>query len=550
MWVYRLFKNKFLILIVILCLAGYLRFYGITQRGFIDHDEAAYLLESKAITAGLQLMAGHQPIGQISIGTAHPGHTFLIWAASLILGFHDYTGMFVSVVLGILSIGVLFLLGKKMFDTQTGLIAAAILSVSGYHLLYSRSGVTEATLTFFYVLGTFFYYSSRKEGVFRRWPLFVAGICAGYIFTSHYRALIVLVIFVLYELQLSYFEKGLNFWEKLKRWGVLISGACLPPIVFEMPYRLLMLVRGRHFNELQTYYEQLLYRYNTAHGSFSFESFLTYIGEYMQYLRELEHPIVCLLLITGVILICIDMIKKFTIENFILFCGFTIPFTFFSLYRNIDFPLLRSPAIAIPFVALVVGRTIVYISQYVVQMCGKLQLHRKKWLMLGMTILIMIMGLVYDLRFIKIKSGYREAVEQTVDYLLATGKTMSVDPAVYPIWRYYVEETMANKGLTVTYPLIRFSGKQWDNFLLLSANLRAGYHDYTEQRSLGLIKFVETPPDELNKIIQFRLPVVKVPHPADKFLPFFYEGVPRRIAKKAIEQSYAGYIQVFDLEGM
>jgi hypothetical protein len=59
---------------------------------------------------------------------------------------------------------------------------------------------------------------------------------------------------------------------------------------------------------------------------------------------------------------------------------------------------------------------------------------------------------------------------------------------------------------------------------------------------------VETPPDEIDNIIRDCPPVVKVPHPPDKFLPFFYEGVPRRIAKKVIERPYAGYIQVFDLE--
>ena len=111
MWTYSQ-RYKIIFLFIILCIAGYLRFYGITQRGFIDHDEAAYLLEAKSITAGLQIMAGHQPVDQVSIGTAHPGHTFLIWLASLVIGIHDYTGMLLSVVLGILSIGIVFFLGK------------------------------------------------------------------------------------------------------------------------------------------------------------------------------------------------------------------------------------------------------------------------------------------------------------------------------------------------------------------------------------------------------------------------------------------------------
>jgi len=78
MWVYLQRRYKVLVLVVILCLAGYLRFYGVTQRGLVDHDEAAYLLEVKSLIAGLQVMAGHQPIGQINISIAHPGHTFLI----------------------------------------------------------------------------------------------------------------------------------------------------------------------------------------------------------------------------------------------------------------------------------------------------------------------------------------------------------------------------------------------------------------------------------------------------------------------------------------
>ena len=258
---------------------------------------------------------------------------------------------------------------------------------------------------------------------------------------------------------------------------------------------------------------------------------------------------VCLLLLVGVVIICISLIKRFTLENFILLGGFVIPFIFFSLYRNIDFALLRSPAIAIPFAALVVGRTITYISHYATQNYRSLLPSGSAILMGVLTIIIMSVGLVYDSKLIKVTSGYRKAVKQSVDYLLRTGKTMSIDSAPYPIWRYYVEETLADRNISSNvYQFIRLTDKRWDNFLLLSANLSTGYHDYSSVSSSGLIKFIETPHDEIDKIVRSCSPVVRVSHPADKFLPFFYEGVPRQLAKKAIEQPYAGYIQVFDLE--
>lgn len=549
MWTYSQ-RYKIIFLFIILCIAGYLRFYGITQRGFIDHDEAAYLLEAKSITSALQIMAGHQPIGQVSIGTAHPGHTFLIWLSSLALGFHDYTGMLVSVVLGILSIGIVFFLGKEMFDTETGLIAAAVLAVSGYHLIYSRSGVAEATLTFFYLMGTFFYYKSRKGQALRRWYLFAAGFCAGYAFTVHYRLAIVFAIFAMYEMQMYFFEKHPGGHRtKLKRGALLVSGSLVPPLVFEMPYQVVTLLRGRSFNELQTYFEQLIYRYDTAHGSFSLRSLPANMAEYTRYLWEIEHPLVTLLLLVGVIIIFINLTRKFTLENFVLFSGFMVPFVFFSFYRNIDFALLRSPAIAISFAALVVGRTITCISRYATQNYRSLSPSGSAILMGVVTIIIMSVGLVYDSKLIKVTSGYREAVRQSMDYLLKTGKTMSVDSAPYPIWRYYAEETLSSRGLSVSRShLMRFTPKQWDNFLILSSNLRAGYHYYPGGKSLGLIRFVETPSFEIDRIIRDCSPVVRVSHPADKFLPFFYEGVPHQLAKKAIEQPYAGYIQVFDLE--
>ena len=62
------------------------------------------------------------------------------------MGLRDYTDMLVSIVLGILSIAIVFLLGREMFDTETGLVAAAVLAVSGYHLYYSRFGGTDASL--------------------------------------------------------------------------------------------------------------------------------------------------------------------------------------------------------------------------------------------------------------------------------------------------------------------------------------------------------------------------------------------------------------------
>jgi len=63
-----------------------------------------------------------------------------------------------AVFFGVMSIFVMYLLSKKLFKSeQIGIIAAFLLSISPWHIQYSRAAFEVTQLLFFYILGLYFF---------------------------------------------------------------------------------------------------------------------------------------------------------------------------------------------------------------------------------------------------------------------------------------------------------------------------------------------------------------------------------------------------------
>lgn len=69
-----------------------------------------------------------------------------------------------SVFLGTLAIPFTYLLGRRLYSPQVGLIAAAALSVSFWSLMYSRTGIRHV-LTPLLALGVFYFFSKQAIGI-------------------------------------------------------------------------------------------------------------------------------------------------------------------------------------------------------------------------------------------------------------------------------------------------------------------------------------------------------------------------------------------------
>jgi len=81
-----------------------------------------------------------------------------------------------AAIFGILGVYALFLLVRELTkDEKIGVLAAAVLAVSPWHIQYSRAGFEVTQLLFLLILGLYFFFKSLKDG---KWLWLSAGLLA------------------------------------------------------------------------------------------------------------------------------------------------------------------------------------------------------------------------------------------------------------------------------------------------------------------------------------------------------------------------------------
>lgn len=118
------------LLLTILVLGAILRFYLVDYRG-LWNDEAV----SIRYWSGTPI----EVISNVAALDIHPPFWFLVVNFSQRLGGNsDFAFRLPSVIAGILTVFVVYILGRNLFSGQVGLIAALLTSVSSFHLYYSQ----------------------------------------------------------------------------------------------------------------------------------------------------------------------------------------------------------------------------------------------------------------------------------------------------------------------------------------------------------------------------------------------------------------------------
>jgi hypothetical protein len=252
------------LLLLILGIGALPRFYGLDETGPFVADECDYYLESQFLYTGLaalfdsfqlfleQRRTGEdvwkreeqlQYIEEQTLGKspwrARIGHNYLLMLG-MWLGRDSYNvGNYVSAVFGLLSILATFLLGRTLYDEKTGLLAAALLALSGFDVVYSRSALLEIDLNFFLLLSAVFYVQSRKTAAGRGlvWTS-LASLALGMSFLVVYRTLVPLVVFWAFEVQLAFSRRGKEGNPWLARALALALPMCMVLLLAEVPYYL------------------------------------------------------------------------------------------------------------------------------------------------------------------------------------------------------------------------------------------------------------------------------------------------------------------------
>ncbi len=135
-WFKRILQQE-KVLLGILLVAGLMRFVDLGRQG-LWVDEMCVYSDSTGTYRKI-------------FRTVHPV-TFLLARASLSIQDNEYFLRLPSAVTGFLGVLMIFLIAKELFGRRSGLIAAALLTLSPYHLYYSQDANYYAEMMFFSML--------------------------------------------------------------------------------------------------------------------------------------------------------------------------------------------------------------------------------------------------------------------------------------------------------------------------------------------------------------------------------------------------------------
>lgn len=156
-----------LIIILILLLAAFLRFYKIDQvPPSLSWDEVSIGYNAYSILkTGKDEWGETYPLAFKSFGEyKYPIHIYASAVSIYFFGLNEFAVRFPSALFGVINIFLLFLVVFKLFKNQfIALTAASLLTISPWHIQFSRVIWETNFALFFFLLGLYFFFESRQN---------------------------------------------------------------------------------------------------------------------------------------------------------------------------------------------------------------------------------------------------------------------------------------------------------------------------------------------------------------------------------------------------
>ncbi len=207
------FNKEHSLLITILLSAFFFRLFYATNVEF-GADEVNYLTRAINFFSTPHLSTiDHTPL-----------YFYLVDASYKLFGGVSWlSARFPAVLLGTLSVFLVYLIGEKMFGKNVALASSFFLSFSSFQAKYSGIGTIDTISTFFVLLSIYFF-SMRKDNA---WFLSACGVAFGLAVLSKYSALFILPVLVLW----LFFEEKKLFFERKALIGAALTLLLLFPVV-------------------------------------------------------------------------------------------------------------------------------------------------------------------------------------------------------------------------------------------------------------------------------------------------------------------------------
>jgi 4-amino-4-deoxy-L-arabinose transferase-like glycosyltransferase len=169
-------QKSILLILVVVAFGGILCFYNLGGWDLWNSDEPRHAQIAKEMLQGEGWIIPH--LNSEVYPDTPPFSLWLIaFTAQAIGGMNELAARFPSALFGVLTLLLLFFLGKRLFSEKTALLAALILATNVAFLWLSRRANTDATLTLFTTAAITFLYVGfhQQKG---RWILYLLAYCA------------------------------------------------------------------------------------------------------------------------------------------------------------------------------------------------------------------------------------------------------------------------------------------------------------------------------------------------------------------------------------
>lgn len=219
-------KDRCSMVIILLTIVGLiLRLYRIDANSIWLDEAVTYHISLQSI-----------PNIWNSIGTGEPNPPLFYWAEHFILnlGHSELILRLIPAISGTLTIPLLFFVGRLLLNQYAGVIAAALLTVSPFHILHSQDARVFSLLLLVACVALVFYLKGMFSGSLRSWILF--GIFSAIAFWLHFYVIIFVATLFLLALCINLYEnKGFTKLKPLIASLILFLAVSLP-LIFQFLY--------------------------------------------------------------------------------------------------------------------------------------------------------------------------------------------------------------------------------------------------------------------------------------------------------------------------
>ena len=532
----KIVKNHFFIIIIIL-IGLSIRLIGIKDVGISHYDTAYYaniakvpifaidwFFDKNIINKDLEGLGDYLKERGAGGKIIKPGHVFLIFLSFLIFGVKDYAIYMASTACSVGVIFMTYLIGKKMFNKYTGLIASALMATSGQNIIFSRTGYPQTDTMLLFCLAFFFLYY-HLNSINREKNFWYFSVLSGLLVLFHLSVTIALGSLLFLTLINFLINSSKKFIDCIKDCIYCLIVMLIIFLTTKYMVDLINQLNPSGGQELSNRLFNATFVKAMGYFSISYEKLIFF----QRMFWALEGPLVALLIPISISYLVWKSYLLKSINYIMILIVICLPLLFWI----VNYATLKAIQVLLPFIAIAIG-----ISIY--DFFDKINSHKKNKpfsnvLINSFICLILFTGFLRSNSITSFRSGYNTAFHNLEKYLESHDVNFEANQNnLWPISYFYA-------GNIINSNPDKFSGK-------ITYSNRKNHSDI---KIIDWRQFIpgKTNINDLNKITENYEPIFQLHH-SEKAYPIWhfqrwydYERIPKLFEK----YPEARFISIYDL---